>query len=155
MYYVNEEQIRLRLEFIPTITGVLRRLAGSDNREKYDAVLGFAEERAIHLAIEVVTDVGSLLIDKFVLRDASSYEDIVDIIRMEGVLPDDKAARFRELIGLRRALTQEYMELDRAKLRSKEDLLAVADLLDDFPKYVSAFIEKEMEGFIAPEGPRA
>ncbi|WP_274365490.1 DUF86 domain-containing protein [Paenibacillus thermotolerans] len=155
MYYINEDQIRLRLEFIPTITGVLRRLAEEDNRDRYDAVSGFAEERALHLAIEVVTDVGSLLIDKFILRDASSYEDIVDIIRMEGVLPDETAGRFRELIGHRRALTQQYMELDRTKLRPKEELLAVADLLDEFPKHVNAFIEKEMAGFIAPEGPKA
>lgn len=154
MYYVNDEQIRKRLEFIPVVTGVLRRLAASDNRESYDAVAGFAEERALHLAIEVVTDVGSLLIDKFILRDASSYEDIIDIIRAEGMLPDDAAVHFRELIGLRRALTQHYMELDRTRLRPKEKLIATADLLDKYPGCVNAFIEKEMQGFIAPDGPR-
>ncbi|WP_199624516.1 DUF86 domain-containing protein [Paenibacillus alkalitolerans] len=154
MYYVNEEQIRVRLEFMTVVAGSLRRLASVEDRNAYDIVYGFAEERALHLAIEAVTDVGSLLIDKFILRDASSYEDIINIIRMEGVLPAETAARLRELIGMRKALTQNYTELDRTQLRPSEQLTAIADLLDEFPGHVHAFIAKETEGFIAPEGPK-
>jgi uncharacterized protein YutE (UPF0331/DUF86 family) len=155
MYYVNEEQIRIRLEFLPTISAALRRLSQVSDRDTYDVVHGFAEERALHLAIEAVTDIGSLLIDKFIMRDAGGYEDIIDIIHTEGVIPDAIAADLREFVAQRKALTQNYMQLDRSKLRPSAELIAVADLLDKLPRLVEDFIAKEMEGFIAPGGPKS
>ena len=57
MYYVNQEQIERRLSAIPEIAEGLRASALS-----WDGglVLGLVQERALHLAIEVVTDVGLL-----------------------------------------------------------------------------------------------
>ncbi|HZG57742.1 DUF86 domain-containing protein [Paenibacillus sp.] len=153
MYYVNREQIDARLRFVPTVARALRALAagaGAGNGAAADASDGallthFAQERALHLAIEAVTDVGSFLIDGFMMRDASSYEDIVDILRTEGVLPDDVADGLRALVALRRPLTQEYMELRRDAPR--DDLERTAELLETFPPLVRAFIEKELQPF--------
>ncbi|MCI3923914.1 DUF86 domain-containing protein [Paenibacillus sp. TRM 82003] len=143
MYYVNHEQIDARLRFIPVITDTLRAVV----REQGTApiVLHFAQERALHLAIEAVTDVGSLLIDAFMMRDASGYEDIVDILRVEGVLPDDVADGLRSLVALRRPLTQAYMDLERTSLR--DDLEPIAALLERFPPLVTAFVNKELQPF--------
>lgn len=142
MYYVNQEQIHARLQFVPTITEAMRTLdrgSGNDGLLYY-----FAQERALHLAIEVITDVGSLLIDGFLMRDASSYEDIVDILRVEGVFSGELAAAYGSLIGERRSLTQHYMELDRSNPRT--DLAAIADALEQFPGAVEAFMKKELSG---------
>lgn len=143
MYYVNHEQIDARLRFIPVVTEALRAVV----RERGTAplVLHFAQERALHLAIEAVTDVGSLLIDAFMMRDASSYEDIVDVLRGEGVFPDDVADGLKSLIALRRSLTQDYMDLDRTALR--DDLDSLAALLERFPPLVTAFVNKELQPF--------
>lgn len=144
MYYVNQEQINARLAFIPTVTKVLRELDA--NRDGNAALIEhFAEERALYLGIEAVTDVGSLLIDGFMMRDASSYEDIVDVLRLENVLPEDIAVGLRQLIALRKSLTQDYMYPRREALR--DDLDRIASLLDAFPPLVTAFIRKELQPF--------
>jgi len=151
MYYVNEEQIDARLRFLPTVTKALRDLAagakaGAEGGGAEAGLLtAFAEERALHLAIEAVTDVGSFLIDGFMMRDASSYEDIVDVLRTEGVLPEETADGLKALVGLRRSLTQDYMDLPRNGLR--DDLEGTAELLERFAPLVTAFIRKELQPF--------
>ncbi|HZG87151.1 DUF86 domain-containing protein [Paenibacillus sp.] len=143
MYYVNQEQIDARLRFMPTVAEALRQLAAWN--EEPSLLVSLAEERALQLAIEAVTDVGSLLIDGFMMRDASSYEDIIDVLHIEGVLPEDEAAGLRALIALRRPLMQEYMDWKRGALR--DDLARTADLLDRFPPLVESFIRKELQPF--------
>lgn len=146
MYYINEEQIAARLKFIPLVSEALRRLASSGDGA--DVLSHFAQERALLLAIESVTDVGSLLIDGFMMRDAGSYEDIIDILHAEGVLADDAAARLKSLALLRRPLIQQYLELDRSKLR--DDLTEIAQLLERFPATIAEFLDKEKLRFRQP-----
>ena len=145
MYYVDQDQIRARLEFIPTIVETLRSLAAQEDNTSL--IAHFAQERALHLGIEVVTDVGSLLIDGFMMRNASSYEDIVVVLTGEGVLPAETAEGLKSLITLRRPLTQTYMELDRS-VPLRGDLETVAQLLESFPAFVNAFIDKELQPFV-------
>ena len=85
MYYVNRKQIALILEQIPELNTGLRHAAASWDGS---TILGLIQERCLHLAVEVVTDVGSCLIDGFIMRDAGSYEDIISIIHEEQVLGD-------------------------------------------------------------------
>jgi len=148
MYYVNEEQIDARLNFLPTVIEALRQLAAGANAGaagEASLLTHFAQERALHLAIEAVTDVGSFLIDGFMMRDASSYEDIVDVLRTEGVLPDETADGLKALIAMRRPLTQDYMDMKRDALR--DDLERTAELLERFAPLVTAFIRKELQPF--------
>jgi uncharacterized protein YutE (UPF0331/DUF86 family) len=144
MYYVDEEQIRVRLEFVPTVTKVLRSLAAQQDEATLAA--HFAAERAVHLAIEVVTDVGSLMIDGFMMRDASGYEDIIEVLKGEGVMPEPLADELKALVAERRSLAQEYMHLDRTG-PLRQDLEHIAALLEQFPDYVKAFIDKELQPF--------
>jgi len=113
MYYVNQEQIAVRLSAIPELAEALSGLA-SDWRG--DLLQGLAQERALHLAIETVTDVGSYLIDGFIMRDASSYEDIIEIVGGEGVYPAELQNVLTELVKLRKPLVQEYYEWQRSEL---------------------------------------
>ena len=106
MYYVNREQIERRLDVIPEILQVFT-LANTNPGEHLLA--RYAEERAIHLAIEVVTDVGSYLIDGFIMRDASSYEDIVEIMMDEQVVDKELGNILTKLVRLRRPLVQSYV----------------------------------------------
>lgn len=113
MYYVNQEQIAVRLNAIPELAEALSALA-SDWRG--DLLQGMAQERALHLAIETVTDVGSYLIDGFIMRDASSYEDIIEVVGGEGVYPAELQDVLTELVKLRKPLVQEYYEWQRSEL---------------------------------------
>ncbi|MEF2965581.1 HepT-like ribonuclease domain-containing protein [Paenibacillus sp. M1] len=138
MYYVNREQIERRLNILPELTQVLQAAVSA---EEPSLVERFAEERALHLAIEIVTDVGSYLIDGFIMRDASSYEDIVDIILDEKVIEADLHAVLRTLVGLRKPLVQEYFDWDRSG--EHEMAKSLPQALERFARGVRAYLDKE------------
>ncbi|GIO30292.1 MULTISPECIES: DUF86 domain-containing protein [Paenibacillus] len=139
MYYVNEEQIQLRLDAIPEIAEALNKAA-----ESWDGgvMLGMVQERALHLAIEVVTDVGSYLIDGFIMRDASSYEDIMEINHEEKVFDDEIYGALRELVGLRKPLVQEYYSWKRDELHPLTPVLP--DILNGFAVQVREYVRREL-----------
>jgi uncharacterized protein YutE (UPF0331/DUF86 family) len=142
MYYVNMEQIGSRLRFIPQVVEVCGHLLrrGTDHEER--DVYCFAQERVLQLAIEIVTDIGSLMIDGFLMRDASSYEDIVEILRGEAVFPDSLAAPLLELVELRRGLVQEYMRWQREGLHPLIGRLP--DLLPEFAECIRSYLKREL-----------
>lgn len=139
MYYVNVEQIAVRLNAIPEVTEALKALA-SDWRG--ELLQGLAQERALHLAIETVTDVGSYLIDGFIMRDASSYEDIIEIIGGEGVFPAELQAPLTELVKLRKPIVQDYYAWPRAELHPLTKKLT--ELLPAFKSAVESYLEREL-----------
>ncbi len=139
MYYVNKEQIQQRLDAIPEIAAGLTKAA-----ESWDGgvVLGMVQERALHLAIEVVTDVGSYLIDGFIMRDASSYEDIMEINHEEKVFDGEIYQVLLQLVSLRKPLVQEYYTWNRSELHPLTKLLP--DVLKKFAEQVREYIQQEL-----------
>ncbi|GAB6926446.1 DUF86 domain-containing protein [Paenibacillus sp. JCM 10914] len=139
MYYVNQEQIERRLNAIPDIAAGLRTAA-----ESWDGglVYGLVQERGLHLAIEIVTDVGSYLIDGFIMRDASSYEDIMDINHEEKVFPSEVHAVLLELVRLRKPLVQDYYDWDRQSLHPLT--ASLPDILEQFATEVREYVKNEM-----------
>ncbi|NWL89846.1 MULTISPECIES: DUF86 domain-containing protein [unclassified Paenibacillus] len=138
MYYVNREQIERRLDVIPEILQVCT-LANTNSGEHLLA--RYAEERAIHLAIEVVTDVGSYLIDGFIMRDASSYEDIVDIMMDEQVVDKELGSILTKLVRLRRPLVQSYFDWDRSG--GHELVQYLDEALTSFADKVRSYLDRE------------
>lgn len=136
MYYVNRQQIEIRLQFIPEMIRVLQTLQQSWDPES--PLYPFAQERALHLAVETVTDVGSYLIDGFLMRDASSYEDIVEILRDEQVVSSDLARPLFELVELRKPLVQQYFNLERDRLRPVAE--ALPEVLAQFAASVRDYL---------------
>ncbi|GKU79923.1 DUF86 domain-containing protein [Paenibacillus sp. L3-i20] len=140
MYYVNQEQIAVRLNAIPELSDVLKELA-SDWRG--DKIQGLAQERALHLAIEIVTDVGSYLIDGFLMRDASSYEDIIEITGAEGAFPAHIQETLIQLVKLRKPIVQEYYSWKRTELHPLTSVLM--ELLPTFKSSVESYLERELK----------
>ncbi|MCR8643829.1 DUF86 domain-containing protein [Paenibacillus sp. N1-5-1-14] len=139
MYFINVEQIESRLQFIPELVKACEELEQVDMNNHLNQL---AQERVLHLAIETVTDIGSLLIDGFILRDASSYEDIVEILRGEQAFSSDVAVHLIELVKLRKPLVQEYTTWSRDGLHPMTAKLPT--VLPDFEASVRSFIHKEM-----------
>jgi len=139
VYYVNQEQISIRLAVIPALTDTMNML---QQNWTGSAIERLAQERALHIAIEVVTDVGSYLIDGFLMRDASSYEDIVEITAGEGVYPDGMKEVLLELVRLRRPLVQEYYEWQSDELHPLVKQLP--QLLNDFKAAVEQYVASEL-----------
>ncbi|OWR27292.1 hypothetical protein CDO73_23935 [Saccharibacillus sp. O23] len=139
MYYVNREQIEKRLLSLPQTIEAMRLVAA-----EWESTLlqGLAQERALHLALEAVTDIGSYLIDGFIMRDAGSYEDIVDIIHGESVIDDELHGTLLRLVRLRRPLVQDYYEWDRKTLHPLTMELPAA--LERFADRVNRYLLSEL-----------
>ncbi|CAM4313853.1 DUF86 domain-containing protein [Paenibacillus tarimensis] len=139
MYYVNREQIAERLAAVPAAAEGMSQLA-----EAWDGTLlqGLAQERALHMAIEIVTDVGSYLIDGFLMRDASSYEDIIDITGAEGVFPAEIREKLLELVKLRKPLVQDYYKWNRSELHPLTPILP--HILTVFKDSVEGYLSREL-----------
>ena len=139
MYYVNHEQIAVRLNTIPALSTSMEQLQQEWSGK---AIEQLAQERALHLAIEIVTDVGSYLIDGFLMRDASSYEDIIEITAGEGVYPAEMTPVLLELVRLRRPIVQEYYQWESEQLHPL--LQQLPELLRQFKLAVERYIEQEL-----------
>ncbi|MBB3109833.1 uncharacterized protein YutE (UPF0331/DUF86 family) [Paenibacillus phyllosphaerae] len=139
MYYVNREQITVRLAVIPDVVSALSSLSDA---WKGELLQGLAQERALHLAIETVTDVGSYLIDGFIMRDASSYEDIVTIIAGENVFEQDLLEPLLELVKLRKPLVQDYFAWPAQELHAMTT--TIGPVLTKFKSSVEAYLLQEL-----------
>jgi len=137
VYYVNRKQIERILSQITDINTGLRSAAGGWDGS---TCLGMVQERSLHLAIEVVTDVGSCLIDGFIMRDAGSYEDIITIIHQESVFKGSYD-KLIELVALRKPLVQDYYQWDRSKLHPLT--LELPDILERFAEDVRNYLDQE------------
>jgi uncharacterized protein YutE (UPF0331/DUF86 family) len=140
MYYVDQQQIEQRLNFISSVIEACEQLPAA--WEDDHLLVRFAQERALHLAIETVTDIGSLMIDGFIMREASSYEDIIDILAQEQVFDGETAATLKELVKLRRPLVQDYVSFERSELNPL--VRQLPGVLHKFTEDVRAFIQKEL-----------
>jgi uncharacterized protein YutE (UPF0331/DUF86 family) len=140
MYYVDRKQIEDRLGFVPYLVEASERLC--QTWDASDPLHVFAQERILHLAIEVITDVGSLLIDGFLMRDASSYEDIIQVLIVEKVFSADLEVPLIDLVKLRKPLVQEYMHLDRLILQAMTTRLS--SLLRTWEASVLLFMKQEL-----------
>src|SRR5690625_4603078 len=114
MYFIDKAQIDKIVVFIDQIRSNVAELQGRWADD--DPLLALAEERIIHLAIEAVTDIGSLIIDGIMLREASSYEDIIEVLKGEDVFSQSVADVLIELVQLRKSLVQQYTDWDRSEM---------------------------------------
>lgn len=143
MYYVNREQIQLRLDFVPQIIEACKQILQQwEGATDQGIALAFSQERALHLAIETITDVGHLIIDGFLMRDASSYEDIIEILEGETVFSTELAARIIKLVRLRKSLVQDFVPLQRDALHPL--IPGLPALLEQFSQAITLYLDKEL-----------
>ncbi|WP_226580202.1 DUF86 domain-containing protein [Halobacillus litoralis] len=106
MYFVDREKIE---EILSYMEDVQREFL----QHTYE---GFAEklllERMTHLTIEAMIDVGNMMIDGFIMRDPGSYDDIIDILTDEKVLPSKEQEAYKSFIHLRKMVVQQYTNVD-------------------------------------------
>lgn len=104
---MNIQQIEEQLQYVDEICEVLR-----DCREEpEERLLLFQLGRAIHLGAECVIEVGTLLIDGFIMRDPGSYLDIIDILEDEQVVDAALAEELRTWIRMRERVVRQYVSV--------------------------------------------
>lgn len=112
MYFVDRGQIEAKLNYLEKLSAFLQ--------ESDENIMSLTEqlalERAVHMSIEAILDVGNQMIDGFIMRDPGSYEDIIEIMQDEQVVPEDEAKQLIQLIQLRRQLVTDYTQVDGKQL---------------------------------------
>ncbi len=111
MYFCRQKENRTNASMFRTSNKYI-------SREKiYETEFEFyALERIAHLIIDCVLDVGNAMIDGFIMRDPGSYEDIIDILMDERVISEEDGQGMKEIILLRKMLTQDYIQMNHDEL---------------------------------------
>lgn len=133
MYLVDRQRIEEILQYMEKCL--------DEAHSVFCEVPSFAEklaaERLAHGLIESVLDVGHMLIDGFMMRDAGSYADIIQILHEEDVITETEKSALSEFLSLRSLLVRSYDKVDPAAVRNAFEKAKTSLLL--FPDSVRAY----------------
>lgn len=136
MYFVDRSNIEKTLDFMDKILIEI-------DQNKYES---FAEnlsyERMVHVLIESVLDVGNMMIDGFIMRDPGSYDDIIDILIDEKVIPEEDEADYKALIQLRKMIVTDYKNVDHSVL--KDTFSRVKGTIKPFSSHIRTYLTNEL-----------
>ena len=138
MYFVDRIKIEQMLQFLEA---QLERFEKKQDWNDND-LSQLALERIIQISIDSVLDVGNSMIDGFIMRDPGSFEDIIDIMLDEKVIPTEIAAQLKNVLPLRKMLVQDYLEVSHEQLQSvfKENLSAFSR----YPELIRSYLINEL-----------
>ncbi|OUQ89357.1 hypothetical protein B5G50_04695 [Brevibacillus brevis] len=143
MYDVNTKRIDQVLQHMSRMLDLLDKLSERGAKEVLaDEVAVAAMERALHLSIEGIVDVGNALIDGFIMRDPGSYSDIVEILRDEQVITDEQALILTRVTDFRKHLVNDYTSVPINEMYSLVE--EATSTIRQFEPQVRAFLKKEL-----------
>jgi len=114
VYFVDREKIEATLLYLE---GQINLFQGQ--KDWSTPLEKTALERLGQMMIESVLDVGNAMIDGFIMRDPGSYEDIIDILIDEKVIPLQTGESLKILIQYRKVLVQDYIEIDHREIQDQ------------------------------------
>ncbi|WP_077327763.1 DUF86 domain-containing protein [Virgibacillus siamensis] len=136
MYFVDRKKIEEILDYMKELLAEVKKHQFSSFMEKLYL------ERTVHMVIESMLDVGNMMIDGFIMRDPGSYEDIIDILVDEKVVPEHYDEGLKAVILLRKHLVKEYLSVDHELL--EKTLRDNMDKLTEFSAYVRKYLDNEL-----------
>jgi uncharacterized protein YutE (UPF0331/DUF86 family) len=137
MYFVDRKKINEHLVYMKDLLKTFETLSFPENRVEFLAI-----ERIGHMLIESMMDVGNMIIDGFIMRDPGSFEDILDILIDEKVLPNDEATALKSVVNLRKSLVQDYAHSDIEQ--TYNTIKKHMQELSVFPVHISRYLEEEL-----------
>ncbi|ARD57438.1 DUF86 domain-containing protein [Bacillus safensis] len=137
MYFVDRKKIEETLRFFEEQYGLMQsHQTWTSPLEKK------ALERIVHLLVECILDTGNDMIDGFIMRDPGSYDDIMDILVDEKVVPEVEGSQLKKLVSSRKTLVQQYQEVVHHDLL--QVISEVEQALEVFPSRIRTYLEQEL-----------
>lgn len=137
MYFVDREKIETILVFLENQISLFK------SQDKWSTAIELAGlERMTHMMLEAVLDVGNSMIDGFIMRDPGSYEDIIEILMDEKVIPENIGKSLKVLVQNRKMLVQMYTEIDHIGLHKQ--FSSHLHELAKFPTYIRDYLANEL-----------
>ncbi|MFC7370875.1 DUF86 domain-containing protein [Fictibacillus iocasae] len=137
MYFVDRKKMEQHLQYIEQLLKDFNELKQINTPSNC-----YALERIGHLLIECMMDAGNSIIDGFIMRDPGSFDDILDILDDEKVLPSYDAAALKNVVALRKQLVQDYMDIEHEQIRTV--IQKHIEVLASFPQHVRNYLENEL-----------
>jgi uncharacterized protein YutE (UPF0331/DUF86 family) len=137
MYFVDRKKINEHAVYMNELIKTFQTVT-----YKEDRIQKLAIERIGHMLIESMMDIGNMIIDGFIMRDPGSFEDILDILIDEKVLPHEEGTSLKNVVNLRKSLVQEYPGADVKK--TFETITKYLPELTAFPAHVIRYLEEEL-----------
>jgi uncharacterized protein YutE (UPF0331/DUF86 family) len=137
MYFVDRKKINEHLVYMDELLNTFETASFPENRVETLAI-----ERIAHMLIESMMDVGNMIIDGFIMRDPGSFEDILDILIDEKVIPSNEAESLKSVVKLRKLLVQDYTSAD---IKVTYDTINTCKPeLSAFPLHIKRYLEEEL-----------
>ena len=150
MYFVDRTKITKNLAHLDSLLAIFEQ----QQNWLQDDVTKLALQRIGHNVMESMMDVGNVMIDGFIMRDPGSYDDIIDILVDEKVITPDMDAPLKEVVGLRKMIVRDFLDVDDEKIVNviKKNMSALKQFSPKVEAYltnelgpVSAFLPEENE----------
>lgn len=138
MYFVDRKKITKNLAHLDSLVEIFEQEQDWHKNE----VTKLALQRIGHNVMEAMMDVGNVMIDGFIMRDPGSYDDIIDILVDEKVIPTEMDAPLKEVVGLRKMIVREFLDVNN------EEIVRVLKVnlpaLKQFSSKVEAYLTNEL-----------
>jgi len=134
VYFVDREKIEKTLAYME------KQLLFFEEKNEWETMIEKAAlERIAQTVIESILDTGNAMIDGFIMRDPGSYDDIIDILTDEKVVTDDMSDSLKVVIGFRKMLVQQYIEVNHEQVRTmlKEEISALKQFAPKVRDYLT------------------
>ncbi|MDN4492902.1 DUF86 domain-containing protein [Ureibacillus aquaedulcis] len=138
MYFVDRNKISVTLKHLDELIAIFEK---EENWLQNDITV-LALQRIGHNTMEALMDVGNLIIDGFIMRDPGSYEDIIDILLDEKVITAKMEKPLKEVVGLRKMLVREFVEVDNEVVLKV--LTSNLGAIKQFSPLVANYLENEL-----------
>lgn len=133
---MDRKKVEATLQFVETLLKEYKTFNVESTKDK------LALERLSQLLIESVIDVGNMMIDGFIMRDPGSYEDIIDILEDERVIPDTESVPYKEVIALRKMLVKDYLHINHEVVQ--QVLNKNYTILEQFTTRIREYLNNEI-----------
>ncbi|KGP70825.1 DUF86 domain-containing protein [Pontibacillus yanchengensis] len=136
MYFVDRSKIESTLQY-------MEQLLKHYQDETVDTPMKrLGLERCVQMTIESIVDVGNMMIDGFIMRDPGSYDDIIDILIDESVIPEEQEQAYKSVISVRKQLVRDYTNMDHDQLQNMMN--EHITILHDFSDHIRRYLNEEL-----------
>ncbi|UOF90429.1 DUF86 domain-containing protein [Fodinisporobacter ferrooxydans] len=136
----DRDQIQPLLKKLQEQVEILQAcMEAADQAEQ--TILDAARERALHIGCECITDIGNLIIDACIMRDPSSFTDIITVLCEERVFDEKLGKAILPIVAYRKSLAHDYLQLECGTTRT-----FASEAVRTFPEcaeQISRFIQLE------------
>jgi uncharacterized protein YutE (UPF0331/DUF86 family)/predicted nucleotidyltransferase len=140
---VNKELLKSRIVEVLECIAALREDILSRSREQVatSRLYRSSMERYMHIAVEAMLDACRHIVSAKKLGIPETYKDLVKLLRDNGILPVELAAKMEEFVGLRNILVHRYIVIDHERLY--EEAKVLIKVAEDFVNAMENLLKRE------------